>query len=121
MSDLQLKPTPKHKLLSHRIDHNVLDSLNDDQKDAVSSALNSDKWATDHPINIRLNIPWFNNGYYLTIVGGPEKRSHARRLEEKEFHPVRTFLNILFAIGVVGGASLLMLILLALYSSIIEF
>ena len=50
-----------------------------------------------------------------------EKRNPQRRVEDRGNHPVRTFINVLFAIGVVSGATVLMLVLLALYSSIIEF
>lgn len=112
---------PKHQLLNQRLDSDIVASLDDLQRDALALALEGAKWSKSHPLNIRLSLPWFKKRLYLTIVGGVEKRSPERLSEERESHPVRTFFNILFAIAIVGGATTLMLIILALYSSIIEF
>ncbi len=112
---------PKGYLLHHRLDGDIVASLDDWQRHAINDALETAKWSTQHPLNLRLSIPFFKKRFYLTIVGGPEQRTPNRLEEERNTHPVRSIVNFLFAIGVVSGAAVLMLLILALYSSILEF
>ncbi|WP_069186528.1 hypothetical protein [Candidatus Terasakiella magnetica] len=103
------------------VEGDVLASLDEWRRHSLNEAVEEPSWTSKHPINIRLSIPFIKKQYYLTIVGGREKRSQERRFEERSSHPLRTFMNMLFALGVVSGATVLMLVFLALYSSIIEF
>ncbi|WP_417819692.1 hypothetical protein [Terasakiella sp.] len=112
---------PQHHLLHRRLDGDIVASLDDWQRHAINDALETAKWSNEHPLNLRLSVPFFTKRFYLTIVGGPEQRTHARLKEERHTHPVRSVINLLFAVGVVGGAAILMLLILALYSSILEF
>jgi len=112
---------PQDRLLHHRLDGDFVASLEDWQRHAITEALETAKWSNQHPLNLRLSIPLFKRRFYLTIVGGPEQRTQARLKEERHTHPIRSVVNLLFAVGVVGGAAVLMLLVLALYSSILEF
>ena len=56
---------------------------------AVESAQKPDsaasrEWGSDHPIDIRFTLPALFGRYYLTIVGGKERRSTDRLEEERE-------------------------------------
>jgi hypothetical protein len=53
-------------------------------------------WESDHPVNLRLSIPLPFGRYYLTIVGGKERRSAERLVQEKLKHPVVRKGNIIF-------------------------
>lgn len=121
MTGQETESNSAHIVLNQRLDGDVIESLDEWQRSAIDDALQKGKWSHEHPLNIRLSLPFFKSRYYLTIVGGRDKRSPERHAIERGNHPVRTFFNILFAIGIVSGATILMLLFLALYSSIIEF
>lgn len=109
------------QLLEQRLGSEIAASLDERQCMAVQEVIRATNWSSRHALNIRLSIPFFSRRYYLTVVGGQERRTHMRRREERALHPLRTLSNILFAVMVVGGATMLALFLLAFYSSIIEF
>ena len=57
------------------------------------------EWSSDHPVNIRLSIPLGIGRYYLTIVGGKERRAPERLADERKNHPLLKAGNVLaFAI-----------------------
>ncbi len=64
-------------------------------------------WESDHPVNIRLSIPFFTWRYYLTVIAGKEQRSTERLAEEREKHPLTTTANMifLFTVGFILGGS----------------
>ncbi len=77
--------------------------------DTDMAAQHSSKaWSSDHPINVRISIPLPFGRYYLTIVGGKERRSPTRREEERRKHPLVTTGNILFLglLGLITGLAL---------------
>ncbi len=45
-------------------------------------------WAADHPVNIRLSIPLGFGRYYVTILGGKERRGDERLADERRKHPL---------------------------------
>lgn len=51
-------------------------------------------WSDAHPVNIRLTIPFFSRSFYVAIVAGVERRSRARRVEERRKHPLLTAGNL---------------------------
>lgn len=69
-------------------------------------------WNRRHAINIRLSIPLFFGRYYVTLVAGKERRSAARRSEERGKHPLRTTGNVIFflVLGALTGLAALALI-----------
>ena len=62
---------------------------------ALDDALNFEH-PKRHPVNLRVTL--FGRAY-LTILGGRERRSPARRVEERMRHPLRSPGNIAFLIG----------------------
>ena len=64
------------------------------------------EWSADHPVNIRLSIPLGFGRYYLTIVGGKERRAPERRAAERLKHPLLTIGNVIvFAVVLALGTA----------------
>ena len=66
------------------------------------------EWGSDHPVNIRLSIPLGFGRYYLTVLGGKERRSAERLAAERKKHPLLKAGNIavfavVIALGTVSG------------------
>jgi len=74
-----------------------------------------------HAINIRLSIPHLKGRWYLTVLGGSEKRDAIRRAEERERHPLRTVGNIFFAVGLVAIFYVVVIFAMAMHTSMVEF
>lgn len=70
-------------------------------------------WQNAHPVNIRFSIPLPHKRFYITIVSGTEKRAPDRRQVDRDEHPILTFGNFLFVLGV--GAAVYMAGLIALF------
>lgn len=68
----------------------------------------SESWSGRHAVNLRLTIPVLSSRYYLTVVGGKERRSPRRRSDERRKNPVATRWNIAFlaALGLITGLAL---------------
>lgn len=75
-------------------------------EDAASAE--GESWSGRHAINLRLTVPLLSARYYLTIVGGKERRSPRRRSDERQKNPVATRWNIAFlaALGLITGLAL---------------
>lgn len=97
----------------------VLDSLNPDQAEAIHAII-TDPTQTKPPVNIRMSVPFLGRRYFLTIVGGREKRSLERRAHERHHYPVRTVANVFFVLGVGTIFYILAIFALALHSAIFE-
>ncbi len=97
----------------------ILDTLSAEQKDALLKATTDTSWNRP-PVNARLHIPFFSRRYYVTIVGGEEKRSSERRAHERNHYPLRTMANVFFFIGIITLFYLVSLVGLAFTSAIIE-
>jgi len=65
-------------------------------------------WSGRHAVNLRLTIPVLSARYYLTIVGGKERRSPKRRSDERQKNPLATRWNIAFlaVLGLITGLAL---------------
>ena len=75
-------------------------TLGDTQGRLPESAVESGRqdakaWGADHPVNIRLSIPLGIGRYYLTIVGGKERRAPERLTDERKKHPLLTAGNVI--------------------------
>lgn len=69
-------------------------------------------WRTRHAINVRITIPLPFSRFYLTVVGGRERRNPDRRADERHKHPLVTKGNIVFLgiMGIITGLAMLALI-----------
>ncbi len=75
----------------------VMDTLTVEQRDAIEQAV-CDPSLRHPPINVRFNLPAFGRRYFLTIIGGTERRDTQRRTQERTKYPLRTVANVLFFI-----------------------
>ena len=73
----------------------VTTTLTAEQKEAIRKAV-CDPALRHPPVNIRLSLPVFGRRYFLTVIGGTERRSPERRAQEKRRYPVRTVSNFVF-------------------------
>lgn len=78
-----------------RLPREICAGLTPEQLAALDGALDFEN-PTRHPLNLRVTL--FGRAY-LTILGGRERRSPARRVEERMRHPLRSPGNIAFLIG----------------------
>jgi hypothetical protein len=106
--------------LMDRIPPDVVESFTAEQRAALWNAVKPVSWRR-HPVNIRLSFPIIGGRYFVTVVGGPERRSGERRLRERTMFPLRTTGNILFLLGVGGAFYLAAVLGLVLFSNLIEF
>ena len=106
--------------LFERLPEWVMDTLSSEQKEAIHEALENPSWKRP-PVNIRFTVPFFKSEFYITVVGGEEKRNAERRAQERHKYPLRTIANVFFFIGLGTLFYMLAVFLLALQSAIIEF
>ncbi|MBT5837789.1 MAG: hypothetical protein HOH80_02225, partial [Rhodospirillaceae bacterium] len=71
--------------------------------------------------NIRFSLPGLGRRYFLTVVGGEEKRSTERRAHEKHRYPLRTAANIFFFVGIAAVFYLIGIVAVALQTSLVAF
>ena len=106
--------------LFERLPEWVMDTLSSEQKEAIQETLEIPGWKRP-PVNIRFTVPFFKSKFYVTVVGGEEKRSAKRRAQERHNYPLRTVANVFFFIGLGTLFYMLAVFVLALQSAIIEF
>jgi hypothetical protein len=63
-----------------------------------------------------LSIPLFRRHYFLTLVGGEEKRSAERRAHERHQYPLRRLVHFFFFLGIGALIYVIVLFVLALQS-----
>lgn len=108
------------EMLLDRLPPDVVQSFTEDQRAALWTAVKPTTWRR-HPVNIRLTIPLMGDRFFVTVVGGYEKRSSERLARERRMFPMRTAGNILFLMGVGGAFYLAAIVGMMLFSSLIEF
>ena len=78
-----------------RLPPHILGGLSLEQRAAIAAA--SGDWkAGAHRVNLRVSIPLLPKRWYLTVLGGPERRTAVRRRVERIRNPVRTAGNLAF-------------------------
>lgn len=98
----------------------VNDTLSAEQKDAIQHAIAQQAWRK-HTIDIRLSLPVLGHRFYLTVVGGEEKRDVERLRQQRHHYPLRTLANIFFFLGIATVFYVVALVGVAMHSAIIEF
>lgn len=106
--------------LLDRVPPEVAETFTAEQRAALWNAAKPISWRR-HPINLRLSFPLLGARYFITVVGGVEKRSTERRLRERRMFPLRTAGNILFLLGIGGAFYLAAVLGIVLFSNLIEF
>lgn len=108
------------EMLFDRIPAEVAATFTERQRAALYSAVKPTTWRR-HPINIRLSFPFLGGEYFITVVGGPEKRDKDRLAREHRVFPFRTVGNIMFLLGVGGAFYLAAVLGIVIFSGLIEF
>lgn len=98
----------------------LVDALEPEQRAALFAAINPVTWRR-FPINIRLSFPLFTRRYFLTMVGGEERRTGERWRRDRAVHPLHTVSNLLFVLGIGGAFYLAAVLGIFLLSALIEF
>ncbi len=106
--------------LLDRIPPQIINTMTLAQIEAIVDAAGEAPW-DDHAVNIRLTLPFILRKFYVTVVGGSEKRSGERRVIDRHKYPLRTAANVFFFIGMATLFYTALLVCLALYSVIVEF
>ncbi len=106
--------------LFERLPEWVMETLSSEQKEAIHEIVD-DSVGKRPPVNIRFTVPFFKSEFYITVVGGEEKRNAERRAQERHKYPLRTVANVFFFIGLGTLFYMLAVFLLAMQSAIIEF
>jgi hypothetical protein len=119
-SDLDTMQAMQGNWLFRRLPPWVMDTLTNDQKAAIHDAVTDPSWQR-HVVNIRVSLPFFKQRFYITVVGGEEKRDADRRSSERNTYPLRTIANVFFVIGAATIFYAVALIALAFQATIFEF
>lgn len=82
-------------MLFARLPARVVATLTNEQKDAIRRALGDPAWRHP-PVNVRLSLPFFGGRYFLTVLGGRERRSATRLAHERRTFPLGTATNFGF-------------------------
>ncbi len=72
----------------------VASSFTELQIETIEHALEGDKWR-DHPVDVRLSIPFLWRRFYFVLLAGPERRSVERRKYERARRPVRVIADMI--------------------------
>ncbi len=78
-----------------RLPDDAKGSFTEAQLAALRVATQRCKWGK-HAIDIRLSIPLLVRRFYLVLICGQERRSQARRAEERRRRPLATIGNAVF-------------------------
>ena len=105
--------------LFERLPESVMDTLSNKQKEAIHEAVENPSWKRP-PVNIRLTVPFLKSKFYVTVVGGEEKRNAERRAHERYKYPLRTVANVFFFIGLGTLFYMLAVFLPALQSAVVS-
>ena len=99
---------------ANRLPPHILSSFSEAQIESIQQALEPRSWQ-QHPVDIRLSIPFLGRRFYLVFVAGKEKRSSERLAKENTFRQFWTPSNMLliFLVIVSGILSLLGLLYLS--------
>lgn len=103
-----------------RLPDDVWQSFSPAQRAALWEASHTPTWRR-YPVNMRMAFGLLGNRYFLTIVGGVDRRHAERRQRERRMHPVGTFGNLIFLTAAAAVFYICALFLLFLASALVEF
>ncbi len=107
--------TQPQQVMETRFEEETLEGSECDSSGSGRKSPGGERWGIDHPVDIRLSIPFLFARCYVTIVAGKERRSRERQASERQKHPVLKYGNLVFAAGcgLVIGLAMLSLFQLA--------
>lgn len=120
MPDGSMQQSAETPALFDRLPPEILGSLTARQRSAIASAAGTPGWQP-HPVNIRLSLPFVPHRYYLTIVGGPERRASGRRKIDRVRNPLRTAGNVAFVFCAAVAVYAVVIATVLISSSVVQF
>ncbi len=97
---MRAKMTQPQQALETRLAEEMSEGFHGDSSASLRKSPGGEPWWNDHPVNIRLSIPFLFTRYYVTIVAGKERRSRERRTSEYRKHSLLKVGNVLFIVAV---------------------
>ncbi len=85
---------PSRRRFLESMPEEVASSFTELQLEMIEHVLEGNKWR-DHPVDVRLSIPFFWRRFYFVLLAGPERRSAERRKFERARRPVRVIADII--------------------------
>jgi len=113
-------PSVQSERFFDRLPEWVADTLSNEQKEAIHRAAEDPTWNRS-PVDIRFTVPFFGKKFFVTVVGGSEKRGDERLAQERNKYPLRTLANVFFFVGLATLFYVLAVIVLAMQSALVEF
>ena len=92
--------TQSQQALETRLTEEPLEGFKPDSSAEDRKSPGTEGWTADHPVDIRLSIPFLFARCYVTIVAGKERRSPKRREVEYKKHSLLKAGNIMFIVAV---------------------
>lgn len=111
---------PDSDPLLSRLPDEIWQSFTPEQRAALWDASHTPTWRR-YPVNMRLVFPLFGNRYFLTVVGGSDRRRPERLRRERRLHPFSTFGNFVFLCAAAAVFYIAALFLLFTVSALVEF
>lgn len=107
-------------MLLSRLSMDVWESFTAEQRAALWEASHTPTWRR-YPVNMRIAVTLFGIRYFLTVVGGVDRRNMERLRRERRMNPLTTFGNLVFLIAAAAIFYIGALVLLFLISALVEF
>ncbi len=104
--------------LMRAVEPEIRESLSPQQERAIREAAQRSSWDS-HSLDLRLSCPTPFGRYYITLIGGCDRRSGARRDKDRSFRPLVTIGNIAFFASVTVIAGLTAVGILGLVSGLL--
>jgi hypothetical protein len=100
-----------------RLPSDILDSLSPAQRAQLAKLLDRPP-RTPYPLSIRISLPFVRS--FVAVIGGRERRSPERLIEEAKRHPLVTLANVAFVTLLTVVFTTLALFILLLSSRVLE-
>ncbi len=92
--------TQSQQALETRLAEDPLEGFEPEPSAGDRRSPDPEGWTADHPVDIRLSIPFLFARCYVTIVAGKERRSPNRREAEYKKHSLLKAGNVMFIVAV---------------------
>ncbi len=92
--------TQAQQALETQLAEEPLESFEPEPSAPDRKSAGTEGWTNDHPVDIRLSIPFLFARCYITIVAGKERRGRKRREAEYRKHSLLKIGNVLFIVAV---------------------
>lgn len=106
--------------LNTRVPPEILQTLTDEQRSALISALRVMPWKT-HPVDLRFTIPFFGRKYYFALVSGRDKRSPVRLRSDRKAREARSMGGMMFVLAIAAVFYLIVIAGMFFFGKVVEF